>query len=61
MPETFWTNCTDPFAGETKISDFRHLPIVRDGEVVGIVSRRDFFREEEKLLEQEIHLWEEMR
>jgi CBS domain-containing protein len=40
---------------------FRHLPIVDKGEVVGVVSRRDFFREENALLDQETHLWEHLR
>lgn len=40
---------------------FRHLPVVVDGKIAGVVSRRDFFREEEDLLEQETALWEHMR
>jgi predicted transcriptional regulator len=40
---------------------FRHLPVVDGGQVVGVVSRRDFFREDEELLDQEISLWEHMR
>jgi CBS domain-containing protein len=40
---------------------FRHLPVVAGGRVVGVVSRRDFFREEEELLDQETALWEHMR
>ena len=35
---------------------FRHLPVVADGKVVGVVSRRDFFSEDAKLLEQETEL-----
>jgi len=29
---------------------FRHLPVVADGKVIGVVSRRDLFREEEDLI-----------
>lgn len=39
---------------------FRHLPVTENGEVVGILSRRDFFREDESLLEQEQALWEHL-
>ena len=39
---------------------FRHLPVMKDGKVVGVVSRRNFISEEEKLLEREIYLWEHM-
>ena len=46
-------------------SGFRHLPVTDDGtcagQVVGIVSRRNFFPEEETLLKVEEHLWESMR
>lgn len=40
---------------------YRHLPVVEDGKVLGVVSRRDFFREDEELLDQETSLWEHMR
>lgn len=44
---------------------FRHLPVTEDGtadgRLVGIVSRRSFFPEEEALLKFEEHLWEHMR
>jgi CBS domain-containing protein len=44
---------------------FRHLPVTDDGstkgQLVGIVSRRSFFPEEEALLKFEEHLWEHMR
>lgn len=40
---------------------YRHLPVTANDEVVGIVSRRDFFKEEEQLLEQETSLWEHLR
>lgn len=37
---------------------FRHLPIVVDGKIQGIVSRSDFRGMELDLLEDEINLWE---
>ncbi|MGH8620047.1 MAG: CBS domain-containing protein [Burkholderiales bacterium] len=37
---------------------FRHLPVVRDGRIVGIVSRGDFKGLEFDRLEEETHLWE---
>jgi CBS domain-containing protein len=37
---------------------FRHLPIVADGKILGIVSRGDFQGLELDLLEDETHLWE---
>jgi len=44
---------------------FRHLPVTDDGtldgRLVGILSRRDFFPEEEALLKFEENLWEHMR
>jgi CBS domain-containing protein len=40
---------------------FRHLPVVAGGKIAGVVSRRDFFREDENLLDQETALWEHMR
>jgi len=40
---------------------YRHLPVTDSGRVVGVVSRRDFFSEDEDLLEQEISLWEHLR
>ncbi|MEL0112305.1 MAG: CBS domain-containing protein [Rickettsiales bacterium] len=44
---------------------FRHLPVTEDGttagRVLGVVSRRNFFPEEETLLKMEEHLWETMR
>lgn len=46
-------------------SKFRHLPVTIDGtsagQILGIVSRRDFFPEEEALLKFEEHLWESIR
>jgi CBS domain-containing protein len=37
---------------------FRHLPIVADGKILGIVSRGDFKGMELDRLEEETHLWE---
>jgi len=39
---------------------FRHLPIVDDGKVVGIVSRGDFRGEEINRLDEETGLWERL-
>jgi len=52
-----------PLRGLHRMHDggFRHLPVVDNGKVVGVVSRRDFFAEDEALLDQEIALWEHMR
>ena len=40
---------------------FRHLPMVKDGKVVGVVSRGDFRGLEVDLHERERDLWEHMR
>ena len=40
---------------------FRHVPIVRDGRVLGVVSRGDFKSDERKRLDEERELWEHMR
>ena len=40
---------------------FRHVPLVRDGEVVGIVSRWDFRAMEHARMNEETGLWEVMR
>lgn len=37
---------------------FRHLPVVADGKILGIVSRGDFKGMELDRLEEETHLWE---
>ncbi len=37
---------------------FRHLPIVKNGRLVGIVSRRDFFAVEKARVENEGHIWQ---
>ncbi len=39
---------------------YRHLPVVDDGETLGVVSRRDFFGQEKAQLDEERHLWERM-
>jgi len=40
---------------------FRHLPIIRNGKIVGLVLRRDFKGEEQDRLDEERELWEHMR
>lgn len=40
---------------------FRHLPVVADGRLVGVVSRGDFKGSEQNRLDEERHLWEHMR
>ncbi len=37
---------------------YRHLPVVRGGEIMGVVSRRDFYGEEKAEVEKERHFWE---
>jgi len=37
---------------------YRHLPVVRDGEVVGVVSRRDFSGAEKARLDDETAVWD---
>jgi len=39
---------------------FRHLPVVHKTKLVGVLSRRDFIREEEDEIDLEEKLWEEM-
>ena len=38
--------------------DYRHLPIVDDGRVLGLVSRRDFHGDEKARLDDETAIWE---
>jgi CBS domain-containing protein len=40
---------------------FRHIPVVKNGELIGVVSRGDFKGHEEDRLEEERDLWEHMR
>lgn len=40
---------------------FRHVPILRDGKVAGVVSRGDFNGAERGRLDEERELWEHMR
>jgi CBS domain-containing protein len=40
---------------------FRHIPIVKDGKLLGVVSRGDFKGVEQNRLEEERDLWEHMR
>lgn len=40
---------------------YRHLPVVKDGKILGIVSRGDFKADEQDRLEEERNLWEHMR
>ena len=45
-----------------KMSDggFRHLPVVKDGRLVAVLSRQDFLREEEDEMDLEQALWEHL-
>jgi CBS domain-containing protein len=40
---------------------FRHLPIVKNGRPIGIVSRRDFFGMEKARIDEETDLWQALR
>ena len=40
---------------------FRHVPVLREGKIVGIVSRGDFKGDEHTRLEEERELWETIR
>jgi CBS domain-containing protein len=37
---------------------YRHLPVVKRGRILGVVSRRDFYGEEKAEVEKERSLWE---
>jgi CBS domain-containing protein len=40
---------------------FRHIPVIRDGRIAGVVSRGDFNGMEKDRLEEERELWEHIR
>ena len=40
---------------------FRHVPLVHDEDLVGVISRGDFQSEEQLVLDEERQLWEHMR
>jgi CBS domain-containing protein len=40
---------------------FRHIPVIREGRIVGVVSRGDFNGMEKDRLEEEHELWEHIR
>lgn len=40
---------------------FRHLPLVEDRRIFGMISRGDFGSEERLTLDEERHMWEHMR
>jgi CBS domain-containing protein len=40
---------------------FRHVPLVQEGKILGVVSRGDFKGDEHSRLEEERQLWEHMR
>jgi CBS domain-containing protein len=44
-----------------KEGGFRHLPVLQDGKLVGLLVRSDFNCEEEQCLEFEEQLWQHMR
>ena len=52
-----------PMTALRKMKDggFRHLPVERAGEIVGLAVRSDFNSEEEQCLQFEDSLWENMR
>lgn len=45
---------------QMQFGNFRHLPAVEDGKVVGILSRRDFYGFEIEEIERQERLWEKM-
>jgi len=58
-PDTIMPDCT-AIDALRKMSDggYRHLPIVADGKIIGIVSRSDFQSLELDRIETETELWE---
>ena len=45
---------------QMQFGHFRHLPVVEDGKVVGILSRRDFYGFEIEEIERQERLWEKL-
>jgi CBS domain-containing protein len=41
-----------------QIGGYRHLPVEKDGHVLAVISRRDFFGQEKARLDDETALWE---
>jgi len=37
---------------------YRHLPVIRNGHILGVISRSDYLSDERAELESERHLWE---
>jgi CBS domain-containing protein len=40
---------------------YRHLPVIKDGKIVGVVSRGDFKSDEQIRLDEERDIWEHLR
>ena len=40
---------------------FRHVPLVQDGKILGVISRGDFQNDEQLRLDEERQLWEHLR
>ena len=41
-----------------QMGSFRYLPVLHDGRIIGVISRRDFLGEEYAKLDEETTLWE---
>ena len=58
-PRTLAPGCTTIEALRAmRDGGFRHMPVVSQGKILGIVSRADFTGEEVEHLDYETHLWE---
>ena len=58
-PQTLTPDCTTIDAlRRMRDGGFRHMPVVSQGTIIGIVSRGDFTGEEVEHLDYETHLWE---
>ena len=58
-PKTLTPDCTTIEALRAmRDGGFRHMPVVSQGKILGIVSRADFTGEEVEHLDYETHLWE---